>query len=220
MPEPLTRAFQEGVSAYRHGDFASAERLFARVSASAPRAPDAWANLGAAAWARGDTALAAVGWQRALRLDPLDQESRDRFAAVQSPAPGDAAYVAPVPPDVVAATALALWIAAWLAFALASRRWRLPRAAGGSAIALSLVLLLASLALEEAASPRGLGALRTGRALLDAPAWNATSVAAVAAGEVGAVGAREGAWVRIALDGDRAGWVPAAAVIPLDDPID
>jgi hypothetical protein len=30
------------------------------------------------------------------------------------------------------------------------------------------------------------------------------------------MGAREGAWVRLTLDGARAGWLPVAALIPLD----
>jgi hypothetical protein len=41
----------------------------------------------------------------------------------------------------------------------------------------------------------------------------------VSAGEVGALGAREGAWVRVTVDGERAGWAPVASVIPLDDPL-
>ena len=220
MPEPLTRTFLDGVSAYQRGDFEGAEHRFARVSTRAPRATDAWANLGTAAWARGDTALAAVGWQRALRLDPLDGETRDRLDAVQPASFGDAAYVPPVPVDAAAITALALWIAAWLALALPSRRCPVTRPIAGGTITLSLLLLLATLELQRDASPRGLGALRTGRSLLDAPAWNATAIASADAGEVGSFGAREGAWVRLVLDGDRAGWVPVAAVIPLDDPVD
>jgi len=221
MPEPLARAFADGVTAYHRGDFATAERLFARISARAPRAADAWANLGTAAWARGDTALAAVGWQRALRLDPLDGESRDRLRVLQSPAVGDAAYVAPVPVDAVALGALLLWIVAWVVLAVPPRRRRpVATPLAGGAATLALLLLLATLELQHDASPHGLGALRTGRALLAAPAGDGTSVAVADAGEVGAIGAREGAWVRLVLDGDRAGWVPVATVVPLDDPVD
>jgi hypothetical protein len=220
MPEPLVRAFREGVTAYRAGDFAAAEQLFARVSVRAPRAPDAWANFGTAAWSRGDTALAAAGWQRALRLDPLDGQTRDRLGVVQATAIGDAAYVPPVPPNVVAIAALVLWLAAWLVLVFPpARRRSVGRSAPGGALTLSVLLLLATIELESRASPRGLGALRNGRALLDAPAWDATSVAVAGAGEVGSIGPREGAWVRIVLDGERAGWVPVASVVPLDDPL-
>jgi hypothetical protein len=220
-PEPLLRSFDDAVAAYRHGDFTTAERLFARVSARAPRAVDAWANLGASAWARGDTALASVGWQRALRLDPLDDDARQRFDAIQSASFGDAAYVPPVPVDVAAGAALALWIAGWIVLALPpSRRPSLAGAAAGGAFTLSLILLAAALELESMAGVRGLAALRGARPLLDAPALDASSVAAASAGEVGALGAREGAWVRVTLDDARAGWVPVASILPLDNPVD
>ena len=219
MPDPLARTFAEGVRAYQHGNFTLAAQLFARVSSRAPRAADAWSNLGAASWARGDTALAVVGWQRALRLDPLDADSRDRLDAVHAAAVGDAAYVPPVPADVVAAAALTLWLAAWLVLALPLGR---PSAAlrhgAVGALALSFILLLGGVGVERTLSPRGLGALREARDLLDAPATGA-AVASVSAGEVGALGAREGAWVRVTVDGERAGWAPVASVIPLDDPL-
>jgi hypothetical protein len=219
-PESLERAFADGVAAYRHGDFSTAEHLFARVSARVPRAPDAWANLGTAAWARGDSALASVGWQRALRLEPLDDQSRDRLEAVQTASLSDAAYVPPVPVDVVALAALALWLAAWIVLALpVSRRPSLARAGAGGMITLALLLLGAALELESRAGVRGLGALRSARTLQESPSSDAPSVAVGSAGEVGAFGAREGAWVRVVLDSERAGWVPVAAVIPLDNPV-
>jgi hypothetical protein len=60
--------------------------------------------------------------------------------------------------------------------------------------------------------------LRGARDLLDAPSSNGQPVAAATAGEVGTLGGREGAWVRLDLGGARAGWLPAAAVLPLDGP--
>jgi tetratricopeptide (TPR) repeat protein len=219
-PEPLARAFAAGVDAYRHNDFAGAERMFARVSARAPRSGDAWANLAAAAWSRGDTALAAAGWQRALRLDPLDVESRDRYATLQATSLGDAAYVPPVPVDVLAIAALTLWLAAWLVMALpAAYRPQGVRSLAGSGVVLSLLFFGATFELASRSRASGLGALRSSRSLMSAPASDADAVAAATAGEVGALGAREGAWVRITVDADRAGWLPLAAVLPLDQPL-
>jgi tetratricopeptide (TPR) repeat protein len=217
MPDAVTRTFADGVAAYERGEFAAAQRLFARTSARAPRAVDAWANLGAAAWTRGDTAHAALGWQRALRLDPLDAEVRDRLATVQPPLIGSAAYVAPVPVNAMALGALVLWLSAWLALAL-PLSWRPPqtRAVAGGALVLAVVALGGALELRDRADVRGLGVLRSGRELLDAPTPAAPPAATAAAGEVGAMGAREGAWVRLTLDGSRAGWLPVAALIPLD----
>ena len=219
MPEPLARTFADGVRAYQHGDFTAAAQLFARVSSRATRAPDAWANLGTASWARGDTALAVVGWQRALRLDPLDGDSRDRLDTVHATAVGDAAYVPPVPTDVVAAAALCLWLAAWLVLALPlGHRAQTVRHGAVGVLAVSFIVLLGGVGIERKLSPRGLGALRESRELLDAPSSGA-AVASVGVGEVGRLSAREGAWVRVTLDDERAGWAPVASVIPLDDPL-
>ena len=53
------------------------------------------------------------------------------------------------------------------------------------------------------------------RLLLEAPGSQAATASGTV-GETGTLGAREGAWVRIALDGARVGWVPVASVLPLD----
>jgi tetratricopeptide (TPR) repeat protein len=217
MPAAVLRTFDDGVQAYERGEYAASQRLFARSAARAPRAADAWANLGAAAWARNDTAYAVLGWQRALRLDPLDDETRDRLAAVLPPLIGTPAYVPPVPVDALALAALALWTTGWLALAIhAARRTPHLRPIAGGAVVCAVVALAGALELQDRATVRGLGVLRGARDLLDAPSADGAPVAAAAAGEVGTLGVREGAWVRIAVGGARAGWLPAAAVVPLD----
>ncbi|MFI5256967.1 MAG: hypothetical protein ACHQRK_06870, partial [Gemmatimonadales bacterium] len=219
MPTGITRAFASGVSAYDHADFATAQRLFGRVAARAPRAADAWANLGAAAWSRGDTAFASLGWQRALRVDPLDDESRERLAAVQPSGIGSPAVVAPGPVDAAAAAGLALWLLAWLVLAVpAARRPSFARSAAGGALAVAVVAIGAALELESRSGVRGLGAVRTATSLLESPAASGSPVAAVSAGEVGALGAREGEWVRVTIDRARAGWLPTADLLRLDEP--
>jgi tetratricopeptide (TPR) repeat protein len=217
MPDAVLRTFNDGVRAYERGEFGSAQRLFARASARAPRAVDAWANLGAAAWARGDTAHAVLGWQRALRLDPLDEETRGRLDGVQPPLIGAPSYVPPVPVDALALAALVLWSAAWLSFAIqAVRRTPHLRPLAGGALALAVVALAAALELQDRTDLRRLGIVRGSRDLLDEPAPSGAPMAAAAAGEVGALGVREGAWVRLSLGGGRAGWLPVAAVLPLE----
>ncbi|HET9010284.1 MAG TPA: SH3 domain-containing protein, partial [Gemmatimonadaceae bacterium] len=209
--------FGDGVQAYERGQFANAQRLFARTASRVPRAADAWANLGTAAWARGDTAHAVLGWQRALRLDPLDDDTRDRLAAVQPPVIGAPGYVPPLPADALAVVALALWMAAWLGLAVqAVRRTPHLRPVAGGALAVALVALAAALELQDRAGVRGLGVLRGTRALLESPTPGAPSAATATAGEVAAVGVREGAWVRVSFGEGRAGWLPAAAVVTLD----
>jgi hypothetical protein len=219
MPEVATHRFADGVRAYEGGQLLLAERFFARAADAAPRAVDAWFNLGTAAWAANDSARAALGWQRALRLDPLDAESRERLSAIALgpiTAPG---YVPPVPVDAVAGVALALWLAAWLALAAPPERrpvW--IRSAGGGTIVVAIVGVAGALELRDRLDPRGLAVLRGATVLKEAPVLGSASVAAGVVGEVGSLGVRQGAWVRITLDGGRAGWLPVAALIPLDAP--
>jgi tetratricopeptide (TPR) repeat protein len=219
LPEGAARSFDDGVRAYLAGDFRAAHRQFARVAARAPRAADGWANLGTAAWSAGDTAYAVAGWQRALRLVPLDDEVRARLDAVH-PGAGLASrgYVPPLPPGALAGLALALWLTAWLALALPpARRPRLARPLAGGSIALAVALLGGALELRDRLDARGLGVLRRSLSLAGSPAPGSASAAAAGVGEVGLVGAREGGWVRVVLDGTRAGWVPAGEVLSLED---
>lgn len=219
LPPGVERAFADGVAAYTRGDLAAAARLFARGTAGAPRAVDAWANLGTVSWERGDTAHAAAAWQRALRLDPLDGEVRDRLAML--PAPATVAmrgYVPPLPADALAAIALVTWVAAWLALAVPHEwRPRLVRPLAGGALVVAVVALGGALELRDRLDPRGLAVLRTRIRLYERPAAGGGTSAAGAPGEVGLLGAREGPWVRMTLDGARAGWIPVASVLPLED---
>jgi len=215
--DEAARAFDEGVRAYQRGQFAVAERRFLRVTAAAPRAVDGWANLGTAAWEGADTAQAARAWHHALRLDPLDEEARDRLAALQPLGPRSAAYVAPLSLDAVAGVVLVAWLGAWLLLALpAARQPRAARPIAGGAIAIALVALAGLFELSARIEARDLAVLVHGRTLLETPAPEARSLAAAAAGEAGRLGAREGGWVHLTLDAARAGWVPASALMPIE----
>jgi BatD DUF11 like domain len=211
------RLFNDGVRAYERGQFSLAERRFVRVTNEKPRAVDAWANLAAAAWEAADTAQAARAWHHALRLDPLDDDTRDRLAALQPLGPRTPAYVAPLAPDHVAAFVLAVWILAWLVLALpATLRPRAARPIAGGAIAVALVGLAGVFELESQLGARDLGVLVRSRALVETPSADAPSLATGGAGEAGRLGAREGGWVYLTLDPTRAGWVPASAVMPIE----
>src|SRR4029450_6036135 len=78
--EPTAReSFDHGTREYEARRFARAERFFAEAARAEPASSEAWANCGTAAWAARDTAAAAIGWQRALRLDPLAGDVRSRL---------------------------------------------------------------------------------------------------------------------------------------------
>ena len=217
----LVHAFADGVARYEAADYRGAQRLFESVAARAPRAVDAWANAGAAAWAHGDTASAARDWQRALRIEPTDAETRERLTPLQPESLSARASVAPVSPDALAIATLMLWILGWLVIAIPpARRPLTARAWAGGTIVAGLLTLTATLEAQNRLDSRQLAVLRSGRSLLDSPSPSAQPIGAGSAGEGGTLGARDGAWVRLTLDGARAGWVPVESVLALDAPGD
>lgn len=217
LPASDARAsFVHGVSEYYGGHYASARNAFARAAVAEPRSPDAWANLGTAAWAAGDTAGAIAGWQRALRLDPLADDVRDRLEAVRPSSFSSAGYVVPVPLSLVVWLAALAWVAAWASAAMHALRRR--PGARGTAFALggaSLLLALAALDMNVRQDARALAVVRLDTPLSTVPALGGERVGSVGAGEVARITGRQGVWMRLSLDGGREGWLDATQVIPL-----
>src|SRR5262249_20137844 len=91
------RAFDAGVAAYTHHEFGAAREAFIASALADPTAPDAWANLGTAAWAMSDTARSVAAWQRALRMEPLASDVRERVELAHSLPWDSAGYVPPIP---------------------------------------------------------------------------------------------------------------------------
>ncbi|HYD51565.1 MAG TPA: BatD family protein, partial [Gemmatimonadaceae bacterium] len=126
---PGTRAqFEDARRAYAAARFGEAQRQFATIANRVPDAPDAWANLGTAAWAAGDTAIAVVGWQRALRLEPLADDVRERLDLLGGSELSSLGFVPPLSVDLLALLAGALWCAAWLVDLFSTRLPRYSRA--------------------------------------------------------------------------------------------
>jgi tetratricopeptide (TPR) repeat protein len=73
--------FQDGVAAYRAGDYAIAAEAF-RESVTLQPASGALQNLGNAEWQRRRTGAAILAWDQALWLDPFNRPAREnlRFA--------------------------------------------------------------------------------------------------------------------------------------------
>lgn len=200
-------AFAEGQTAYTGRDFIRARDAFLRAARAAPRDPAAWANLGTSAWQAGDTASAVLGWQRALRLDPMATDLRPRLARVRAPQDRGLARVWPVPPLPLAALGFALWWAAWGLLALRARR--APVGARWLLLLPSLGLVAAAAALEWRLRADDLVVIATAAPLRALPALGAEPGAVPLVGEVVTVRERRGVWVRIALEAGREGWYPA-----------
>ncbi|HEY3531927.1 MAG TPA: BatD family protein, partial [Casimicrobiaceae bacterium] len=112
------RAFDNGVSSYHAHNFVAARESFIAAAAADPRSPDAWANLGTASWAAADTARSVAAWQRALRLEPLAADMRERVELVHSVPWNASGWVPPVPASWVFDFAALIWCATWASAAL------------------------------------------------------------------------------------------------------
>ena len=199
--------FAQGVRSYDARRFGDATELFAAASRRAPRAADAWANFGTAAWAAGDTARAAEGWQRALRLEPTADDVRSRLGLLPSEQLAGWAAVPPVAPALLDWLALGAWLAAWaIAADRARRRFRTPPAGaivfGGVAATLAVCAVL----LDERLDARDLAVVRGSTPLRNTPALAAAPAGGARIGAIARVQARNGAWTLVeTLDGT--GWI-------------
>jgi Tfp pilus assembly protein PilF len=207
-------AFAEGQTAYAGQDYARARDAFLRAANAAPHDAAVWSNLGTAAWQAGDTAAAVLGWQRALRLDPLDGTLRSRLARVRAPQDRGAARVWPLPMMPLALLAVALWTGGWLWSA--RRRWRRRTARRAAVLTVPAVLLgVLALVAERQSRATDLVVIATSAPLRSLPALGAEPGAVPLVGEVVRVRERRGVWYRLELDAGRAGWYPAERTYPL-----
>jgi len=209
------RAFQRGREAYASGDYARAERAFLDITRTQPRNVTAWANAGTAAWQAADTARAVQGWQRALRLSPLDYTLRDRLALARAVQDRGPARVPPVPVQLGTVLALVLWLAGWTV--LARRAWRgrpVARWAAGLTLACA-ALVLAATWLDDIDRGRRFAVVTRPEPLRALPVLGADRGVAPLTGEVALILARQGAWAQVRLDGKREGWIATEFLLPL-----
>jgi hypothetical protein len=211
------RFFDDGVAAYgQHNFIASRESFIASVNAE-PRAPDAWANLGTASWAVSDTARSVAAWQRALRMEPLASDVRDRVELVHSLTWDSAGWVPPISPAWMFDVGAAVWLAAWFIAAMrAARRSAWRGFELGAASTASILLLIAGFVLADRASGRHVAVMRRTESLSADPQLGSERGPTALIGEVVRVTGQQGAWVRARLDDGREGWVESAAVVALD----
>jgi hypothetical protein len=209
--------FDRGVAAYQRHEFVVAREAFARSVSMEPRAPDAWANLGTAAWASADSARSVAGWQRALRTEPLAPDMRSRVELVHSLPLDSSGFVVPLPPAWLFDVAAILWCIAW---GLAAVRLRAGRAPDRwSLVTFGLIaagLTLAGFGLGDRTSGRQLAVVRHTVSLSTDPALGGDLGPTAIVGEVIRVTGQQGAWSRVRLDDGREGWVESSRLLSLD----
>jgi hypothetical protein len=215
-PDAAATRFAAGVQAYGARDTVQARRAFADAARLAPRAVDAWANLGTAAWVMQDTGVAAMAWQRALRLDPSAADVRTRVEAL----PGMRAAVLasetvwPVSAAVLAWVAALAWSAAWAALAVWPAARGASLAVGGCAVVIAGVAAVANVRQQANA----LVVVASGDRLRTVPALGADPIAAVSAGEVATVHATRDGWSQVVFGDGREGWLEGRRLLGLAQP--
>ena len=211
------QAFDKGVVAYQAHNFVAARESFLVAAIAEPRSPDAWANLGTASWAAADTARSVAAWQRALRLEPLAGDVRERVELVHSLPWNASGWVPPAPAAWIFDLAALLWCAAWAIAAVRLVKHRPMRTGVVTALAISAALLAVSgFALAERLSGRNLAVMRRTTSLNTDPQIGGDRGATAIVGEVVRATGRQGAWTRVRLDDGREGWIESAALISLD----
>jgi hypothetical protein len=215
------REFDRGVVAYETRQFIVARTAFSSAAHSEPWAPDAWANLGTAAWAANDTAIATAGWQRALRLEPAATDLRDRLQLAEPNGFGSIGYVAPLSSTFAFRVAAAAWCLGWLLatvisfWGTAPHRVGIRRSAWAGAM-IGALTLLAALELDQQQAARNLMVVRTTSRISSDPALGGEAKGTAVIGEVARAIRRQGVWTLVSLDDDRQGWIESARLVSIE----
>jgi hypothetical protein len=196
-----------GTQAYQARHFGEAERWFGEATRLEPGSVDLWANFATAAWARGDTAAASIGWYRALRLDPLDAELRDHLEVIPGYQSGFFGDVPWISANVAAIAAAALWLVAWVTIALGIRRRPTIVRIGTTVGAVSLAVLLVGAWIFDRGRGEKLGIVVQSTRLRASPALAAEENATALTGELTRTVGEQGAWSNVRLSDGRAGWI-------------
>lgn len=201
--------FSEGLAAYDAREFGSARQAFFELAQARPRAADAWYNFATASWQLEDTAAAVIGWQRAMRLDPMTTDVRARLRL----APGTPRLWHGVPPislTLLAGAGAAFWIAGFLLLALGRRQQHPMLKRFGTSLAIGAVLiLLGGIRQREILDGRDTGVVLSAARLRPMPVLSAEAGIEAQPGEVARILGHQGAWTRVELTDGRRGWIEA-----------
>jgi hypothetical protein len=212
-------AFAHGLREYEAHRYARAERFFGEAAKGEPASSDAWANFGTSAWAARDTAAAVIGWQRALRLDPLAGDVRSRLDLTPGFGGGALSSVPPVTESTVAIIGGSAWLLGWLtaAFGIWRRRaaWRY---AGYGLGIVAVACAVIGVRVREAYDARRLAVVLEPARLRSLPVLGSEAGAPVLTGEVARTVREEGVWALVRLGDDREGWIESDQLEPIARP--
>ncbi len=213
--------------AYQRRAYSEASDRFEAIADANPHDPDVQFDWATAAWAAGDTVHAVVGWQRAARLTPLAADVQERLALLPAGARGGIADVPLLPIDLLQATAVSAWVAAWLALAWLSYitrrnsalqivRW--VRWSRVTAFSLACIGALAGGATWWALrtlDPSGLAVVARPETMRVTPGTDSDAMGGVTTGDIVRVlDVREG-WQHVQHADGRMGWLPDVRLVAI-----
>ncbi len=210
-----SKVFADGLAAYDAREFGSARQAFFELAQARPRAADAWFNFGTASWQLEDTAAAVVGWQRAMRLDPMTTDVRSHLRL----APGTPRLWHGVPPvslTLLAGAGASLWVVGFILLTVARRRRMLLMRRFGATLAIGAgIVLLAGIRQREVIDGRDAAVVLSSARLRPMPVLSSEAGIEAQPGEVTRILGHQGAWTRVELTDRRRGWVEAQRLQPL-----
>lgn len=226
---PGTQLFADANAAYLSGDVARATASYEALIAEGVTSAELETNLGSALLRQGKRGLAALHFERALFLDPGDDDARADLVEVrrgnvdklegESEEGGTetlARFLAPLPGGTAAALLLGFWFAGWILLALRLFRPDLQWASLASGIAFGLALASAGIT-WGAATGRTLALQRAVVVAQSVPAREGPSEKSISHFEVHEgttvrVEDQESSYRRVKLANGLTGWVPSSSV--------
>jgi tetratricopeptide (TPR) repeat protein len=226
---PGVQLFADANAAYLSGDLARATASYEALVAEGVTSAELETNLGAAYLRQGKRGLAALHFERALFLDPGDDDARADLVEVrrgnvdklegESEEGGTetlARVLAPLPGGTAAALLLGFWFAGWILLALRIFRPELPWAALAAGIAFALAVGSAGITWGAATGRR----MALQRAVVvaqsvparEGPAEKSISHFEVHEGTTVRIEDQEGEYRRVKLANGLTGWIPQSAV--------
>lgn len=227
-PEPSEALFADANAAWLSGDAARAATSYEALVSEGIASPQLETNLGAAYLKLGKRGLAALHFERALLLDPGDDDARADLAELrrgnvdrlegESEEGSDVLtrVLAPLPGAAAAVLLVVLWTAGWVLLGLRLLQPHRPALGLAAALAFALAMLSAGVT-WGAAKGRELSFQRAVIVTPAVPAREGPSERSVSHFEVHEgttvrVEDEEPAFFRVRLGNGLTGWVPRTAV--------
>jgi tetratricopeptide (TPR) repeat protein len=217
--------FAAANQAYTNGDFPEARRLYAKIALVSP-APNAWYNLGNAAFRMGDLGSAALAYERALLLQPGHPEAAANLKFIRTRTAARVPWAEWQEKAVrYAAQPWGIWTSvalSWIGFLLLGAAVFRRRSARGTIAAGVLIVLLGASALggllylQRSSAQIAVVTSEQVDARLE-PADRASLAENLSAGSRVQLLSVQGDWTYCALPAGGRGWIPAKSIERIAD---